>query len=136
MDLTKELLVFVPKQCSRWSQTCKTAGRPYTYTLPTVSALCQHAHRGEGFLRTAIFSKMGHSQPLFLFVFSIQLIVIVQYKFWPMIGLEPRTSGIGSNRSTTTTACGQLIKACNTYLLIGKCCCPTEGPYTFIKIRT
>ena len=43
----------------------------------------------------------------FIFVFSIQLTVNVRYKFLPMTGFEPRTSGIGSNRSTnwaTTTA--------------------------------
>ena len=53
--------------------------------------------------------KMGHSRPLFffIFVFSIQLTVNVRYKFLPMTGFEPRTSGIGSDRSTnwaTTTA--------------------------------
>ena len=43
----------------------------------------------------------------FIFVFSMQLIVNVQYKFLPMTGFELRTSGIGSNHSTnwaTTTA--------------------------------
>ena len=37
----------------------------------------------------------------FIFVFSIiQLTVNVQYNFWPMIGFEPQTFGIGSDRST------------------------------------
>ena len=36
----------------------------------------------------------------FIFVFSIQLTVIVEYELLPMTGYEPRTSGIGSNRST------------------------------------
>ena len=35
-----------------------------------------------------------------IFVFSIQLIVNVQYNFLPMTGFEPRTSGIGSDYST------------------------------------
>ena len=41
-----------------------------------------------------------------IFVFSIQLIVNVQYNFLPMTGFKPRTSGIRSDRSTnwaTTT---------------------------------
>ena len=33
----------------------------------------------------------------FIFAFSIQLTVNVQYKFLPMAGFEPRTSGIGSD---------------------------------------
>ena len=44
---------------------------------------------------------------IFIFVFSVQLTVNVQYKFWPMTGFELRTSGIASNHSTncaTTTA--------------------------------
>ena len=36
----------------------------------------------------------------FIFVFSIQLTVNVQYKFLSLIGFELRTSGIGSNSST------------------------------------
>ena len=36
----------------------------------------------------------------FIFVFSIQLAVNVQYKFLPMTGFEPWTSGIRSNLST------------------------------------
>ena len=36
----------------------------------------------------------------FIFVFSIQLTVNVRYKFLPMTGFEPRTSGIGSDCST------------------------------------
>ena len=36
----------------------------------------------------------------FIFVFSIQLTVNVKYKMLPMTGFEPRTSGIGSDRST------------------------------------
>ena len=44
---------------------------------------------------------------LFIFVFSIQLTVNIQFNFLPMTGSEPQTYGIGSNRSTnwaTTTA--------------------------------
>ena len=37
---------------------------------------------------------------LFIFVYSIQLAVNVQYKFLPMTEFEPRTSGIGRNHST------------------------------------
>ena len=43
----------------------------------------------------------------FIFVFSIQFAVNVQYNFLPMTAFEPRTSGIRSNHSTnwaTTTA--------------------------------
>ena len=43
----------------------------------------------------------------FIFVFSIQLTVNVQYKFMPMTGFEPQTSWIRSDCSTnwaTTTA--------------------------------
>ena len=52
---------------------------------------------------------MGHSHGLFffIFIFSIQLTISVQYKFLPVTWFEPRTSGIGSDRSTnwaTTTA--------------------------------
>ena len=36
----------------------------------------------------------------FIFVFSIQLTVNVQYKILPMTGFEPQTTGIGSNCST------------------------------------
>ena len=36
----------------------------------------------------------------FIFVFSIQLTINVQYKFSLMTGFEPRTSEIGSDRST------------------------------------
>ena len=36
----------------------------------------------------------------FIFVFSIQLTINVQYKFFLMTGFEPQTSGIGSERST------------------------------------
>ena len=35
----------------------------------------------------------------FVFVYSIQLTVNVRYKFLPMTGFEPRTPGIGSDRS-------------------------------------
>ena len=45
------------------------------------------------------FLKMGHSWPLFLyFVFPIQLQLVD--KTLPMLGFEPRISGVGSNRST------------------------------------
>ena len=37
---------------------------------------------------------------IFIFVFSIQLTVNVQYKLLPMTGFEPQTSGIGSDLST------------------------------------
>ena len=37
---------------------------------------------------------------LFIFVFSIQLTVNIQFNFLPMTGSEPQTYGIGSNRST------------------------------------
>ena len=43
----------------------------------------------------------------FIFVFSIQMTVNIQYKFLLVTGFEPRTSGIGSDCSTnwaTTTA--------------------------------
>ena len=43
----------------------------------------------------------------FIFVFSIQLTENIQYKFLPMTGFKPWTSGVRSNRSTnwaTTTA--------------------------------
>ena len=36
----------------------------------------------------------------FIFIFSRQLTVNIQYKFLPMTGFEPRTSGIGSDCST------------------------------------
>ena len=43
---------------------------------------------------------MGHfSLFFFIFIFSIQLTENVQYKLWPMTGIEPQTSGIGSDRS-------------------------------------
>ena len=46
---------------------------------------------------------MGHSRPLCLY---FRLVNTVDskcsiYKFLPMIGFEPQTSGFGSNRSTT-----------------------------------
>ena len=37
---------------------------------------------------------------LFVFVFSIQLTVNVQYKFLPLTGFEPRASGVRIDRST------------------------------------
>ena len=37
---------------------------------------------------------------LFIFAFSIQLTVNVQYKFVPMTGFELRPSGVESDRST------------------------------------
>ena len=49
---------------------------------------------------------MGHSRPLFLYfrLFNTYTVDSKQMfnmnKFWPMTGFEPRTSGIGSNRST------------------------------------
>ena len=53
----------------------------------------------------------------FIFVFSIQLTVNnVQYKCLPMTGFEPRTSGIGSDRSTNwaTTTAHHLFIYCET----------------------
>ena len=55
-------------------------------------------------VKLKFFLKMGH---FFIFVFSIQLTASIQYKFLPMTGFAPWTSGIGSDRSTnwaTTTA--------------------------------
>ena len=37
---------------------------------------------------------------LFIFFFSIQLTVNIQYEFLPITGFEPRTFGVGSDRST------------------------------------
>ena len=59
-----------------------------------------------------LFYKMGHCWPLFLLFLSFQYAVdsIQMFsvnKFLPMTGFEPRTSGIGSDRSTnwaTTTS--------------------------------
>ena len=44
--------------------------------------------------------KMGHPRPLFIYfrVFNSKP-KYVHYKVLPMIGFEPRSSGIGSNRS-------------------------------------
>ena len=72
----------------------------------------------------ALFFKMGHSRPLFLYfrLFNTQLTV---YKcsickfFLPMTGFEPRTSCIGSNRSTnwaTTTAHSDMLNWDQLYL--------------------
>ena len=48
-----------------------------------------------------LLKNMGHSRPLFFnFVFSILLTVNVQYKFLPMTGFKPLTSGIECDRST------------------------------------
>ena len=56
------------------------------------------------------FKKMGHSQPLFLFLsfqYTVDRIKMIDInKFLPMTGFKPWTSGIRSNRSTnwaTTT---------------------------------
>ena len=47
-----------------------------------------------------LFFKMGHIRPLFslflTFHFNLQLVD----KTLPMMGLEPRISGVGSDRST------------------------------------
>ena len=56
----------------------------------------------------SFFKKMGHSRPLFLY-FCLFNTVDSEYmnKNLPMTGFKPRTSGVGSNRSThwaTTTA--------------------------------
>ena len=49
----------------------------------------------------------------FIFVFSIQLTVNVQYKFLLMTGFKPQTSGIGSNRSTNwATTTRQVMSRC------------------------
>ena len=51
--------------------------------------------------KNIVFLKKGHSRPLFfIFVFSMQLTVNLGYKFLPMTGFEPWTSGIGSDRIT------------------------------------
>ena len=77
----------------------KPLSRVFQILLRTFLLICT--------LRTYFF-KMGHSRPLFIiFVFSIQLTVYVQYKFFLMSEYNPWTSGIRSNRSTnwaTTTA--------------------------------
>ena len=62
-----------------------------------------------------VFLKNGllSASFFFMFVSSIQLTVNVQYKFFPMTGFEPRTSGIGNDRSTnwaTTTARDVVVK--------------------------
>ena len=70
---------------------------------PTVSVLSPtHPYHSFVFFKWAIPGLF-----FFIFVFSIQLTVNVRYKFLPMTGFEPRTSGIGSDRSTnwaTTTS--------------------------------
>ena len=62
-----------------------------------------------------LFSKKMAVQT-FIFVFSIQLTVNIQYIFLPMTGFERQTSGIGSDHSTnwaTTTALQQLFTLIN-----------------------
>ena len=49
----------------------------------------------DSFLKT----KLGHSRPLFIFVFSTVNRKYVHYKILLMTGFEPRISGIGSDRS-------------------------------------
>ena len=61
-------------------------------TLITQSKLKIKEHY---FLKWAIPSLF-----FYIFVFSIQLTVYVQYNFLLMTGFEPRTSGIRSDRST------------------------------------
>ena len=56
---------------------------------------------------------MGLSQPLFLYfqLFFVMQLTDEQINYLPMMGLEPRIPGVGSNRSancTTTTA--QVLK--------------------------
>ena len=59
--------------------------------------------------RLFVFFKKNWPIPatfFFIFVFSIYLTENIQYKFLPMTGYEPRTSGVRSDRSTnwaTTT---------------------------------
>ena len=66
-----------------------------------------NAHR---FMRNT-FLKMGHSRPLFLYFRLFNTVeskqINIRYKSLPMTGLEPQTSGVGSDQSTnwaTTTA--------------------------------
>ena len=65
------------------------------------------------------FFQMGHTRPLFLyfFVFSIhswqKTNVQYKYKFLPMTGFEPRTSGIGSDRSTNWATTTTLLYVLN-----------------------
>ena len=64
----------------------------------------------------------------FIFVFSRQLTVSIQYKFLPMTGLDPQTSGIRSNRSTkwaTTTAPSIVI------IIPRYCATLNKGPTSF-----
>ena len=75
------------------------------YVAPWTSypwAITSYPSRSTFFIKMAIPGLF-----FFIFVFSVQLTVNIQYKFLPMTGFEPRTSGIGSDRSTnwaTTTA--------------------------------
>ena len=96
--------------------------KPTAWSSPSTWALClckalHQTHfgpanlaRNSGLLATLLtFFKEWAIPCLFFFiiVFSIHLTVKVQYKFLPMTGFEPQTSGIGSNHSTnwaTTTA--------------------------------
>ena len=55
---------------------------------------------GFSFLTFFLFSKVRSRHLFFIFVFSIQLTVHIQHKFLPITGLEPRTSRVGSDRST------------------------------------
>ena len=47
-----------------------------------------------------VILKMGHSRPLFVFIFVISTVnrKHVRHKISPMTGFKPRTSGIGSFR--------------------------------------
>ena len=63
-----------------------------------------------------ICSKMGHSQPLFLFSsFNTVVSRYVHFKMLPVTGFEPRTSVIGNNRSpiwaTTTSQSSKFVCA-------------------------
>ena len=59
---------------------------------------------------------MGHSRPLFLFVFSIQLTVNVRYKFLPMTRFEPLES-----EATTVPTEPQPLRAFNCFVTSSKC---------------
>ena len=52
--------------------------------------------------QSILFLKVGHSQPLFIYFRLINTVDIKQMlnKILPMTGVEPRTSGIESDRST------------------------------------
>ena len=83
---------------------------------------------------TSFFKKNGSVSAsfLFIFVFSIQFTVNVQYKFLPMTGFKPWTSGIGSDCSTnwaTTTAHYFFLFLSSVSLLLSVPSLPTYSTY-------